>query len=238
MKTAARQPGEHGEHVTAIIVAAGAGVRMGGVDKLFAEVGGLPLLAHTLKAFEACPSVHEIILVSSDVNLNRCWKLVRSLELKKVTEVVPGGARRQDSVLQGLTRVQDSPWVIIHDGVRPFVNDTLISAGLAAAKEHGAAVAAVPVKDTIKVVNADGVVRNTPSRETLFAAQTPQVFRTEIILKAYKDAFGDVTDDAMLLERLGQPVSIYQGSYENIKVTTPDDLDLAECILARRGRQG
>ena len=236
MKTSTKHAHAHGERVTAIIVAAGAGVRMGGLDKLFAEVGGMPLLARTIQAFDACVSVDEIIVVASDANLDRCWKLAKSLGFKKVTQVVPGGARRQDSVLQGLAQVKDSPWVIIHDGVRPFVDDALISAGLAAAREHGAAVAAVPVKDTIKVVNADGLVRNTPARESLWAAQTPQVFQTELIRNAYQDAFGDVTDDAMLLERLGQPVKVYQGSNDNIKVTTPEDLDLAECILARRGK--
>lgn len=236
MKPSNKNTDTHRERVTAIIVAAGAGVRMGGLDKLFADVGGVPLLARTLRAFDTCPSVDEIIVVSSDANLDRCWKLARALGFKKVTQVVLGGARRQDSVLQGLAQVKDSPWVIIHDGVRPFVDDALITAGLAAAKQHGAAVAAVPVKDTIKVVNADGLVRNTPARETLWAAQTPQVFRTELIRSAYQDAFGDVTDDAMLLERSGHPVSVYQGSNDNIKVTTPDDLDLAECILARRGK--
>jgi 2-C-methyl-D-erythritol 4-phosphate cytidylyltransferase len=224
------------ERVSAIVVAAGAGVRMGGIDKLFADVGGMPLLARTLAAFEDCPSVDQIILVASESNLDRCWKLVRSYGFKKVTELVPGGARRQDSVQQGLDRVKDSPWVLIHDGVRPFIDDAMVAAGLEAAREHGAAVAAVPVKDTIKVVNADHLVRNTPRRETLWAAQTPQVFRTDVIRAAYRDAFGDITDDAMLLERLGQPVKVYQGSYENIKITTPEDLDLAECILRRRGK--
>jgi 2-C-methyl-D-erythritol 4-phosphate cytidylyltransferase len=224
------------ERVTAIIVAAGAGLRMGGIDKLFADVGGMPLLARTLTAFEACPSVDQIILVASESNLDRCWKLVRSYGFKKVTELVPGGARRQDSVQQGLDQVKDSLWVMIHDGVRPFIDDTLIAAGIEAAREFGASVAAVPVKDTIKVVNADHFVRNTPKRETLWAAQTPQVFRIDVIRAAYRDAFGDVTDDAMLLERLGQPVKVYQGSYENIKITTPEDLDMAECILKRRGK--
>jgi 2-C-methyl-D-erythritol 4-phosphate cytidylyltransferase len=227
---------EPSERVTAIIVAAGAGLRMGGIDKLFADLGGMPLLARTLAAFEACPSVDQIILVASESNLDRCWKLVQAYGFKKVTELVPGGARRQDSVQQGLDQVKDSLWVLIHDGVRPFIDDELITAGILAAREHGAAVAAVPVKDTIKVVNADHLVRNTPKRETLWAAQTPQVFRIDVILNAYRDAFGDVTDDAMLLERLGQPVKVYQGSYENIKITTPEDLDLAECILKRRGK--
>jgi 2-C-methyl-D-erythritol 4-phosphate cytidylyltransferase len=209
---------------------------MGGIDKLFADVGGMPLLARTLAAFEDCPSVDQIILVASESNLDRCWKLVRSYGFKKVTELVPGGARRQDSVERGLDQVKGSMWVLIHDGVRPFIDDALITSGIEAAREYGASVAAVPVKDTIKVVNADHLVRNTPRRETLWAAQTPQVFRVDVIRGAYRDAFGDVTDDAMLLERLGQPVKVYQGSYENIKITTPEDLDLAECILKRRGR--
>ena len=155
------------ERVTAIIVAAGAGLRMGGIDKLFADVGGMPLLARTLAAFEACPSVDQIILVASESNLDRCWKLVRSYGFKKVTELVPGGARRQDSVQQGLDQVKDSLWVLIHDGVRPFIDDALITAGIRTAREYGASVAAVPVKDTIKVVNADHLVRNTPKGDPL-----------------------------------------------------------------------
>jgi 2-C-methyl-D-erythritol 4-phosphate cytidylyltransferase len=127
--------------------------------------------------------------------------------------------------------------VLIHDGVRPFVDSSLIAAGLEAARQYGAAVAAVPVKDTIKVVNADRLVRNTPQRDLLWAAQTPQVFRIDVIQAAYRDAFGDVTDDAMLLERLGQPVKVYQGSYDNIKITTPEDLEMAECILRRRSAE-
>jgi 2-C-methyl-D-erythritol 4-phosphate cytidylyltransferase len=227
---------ERRERVTAIIVAAGAGVRMGGIDKLFADVGGIPLLARTISAFESCPLIDQIILVASESNLERCWKLVQTHGFRKVIELVPGGARRQDSVQQGLAQVKDCPWVLIHDGVRPFVDNELIVNGLEAAREHGAAVAAVPVKDTVKVVNPDRMVRNTPNRDSLWAAQTPQVFRTEVIRDAYRDAFGDVTDDAMLLERLGHPVKVYLGSYDNIKITTPEDLDLAECILRRRGK--
>lgn len=224
------------DRVAAIIVAAGSGIRMGGLDKLFADLGGQPLLARTVTAFEACPLVDEIILVSSEANLDRCWKLVRSCDFRKVTELVPGGARRQDSVLEGLNLVKDCPWVIIHDGVRPFVDSALIAAGLQAAREHGAAVAAVPVKDTVKVVNAERLIRNTPGRDSLWSAQTPQVFRTELIREAYRDAYGDVTDDASLLERSGHPVKVYLGSYDNIKITTPEDLDFAVCILGRRSR--
>lgn len=224
------------ERVAAIIVAAGAGVRMGGIDKLFTELGGIPLLARTIAAFDASPLVDEIVLVTSESNLDRCWRLVKARGFRKVTELVPGGTRRQDSVQQGLAQVTGSQWVLIHDGVRPFVDSSLIAAGLEAAREHGAAVAAVPVKDTIKVVNADRMVRNTPNRETLWMVQTPQVFRTDLIRSAYRDAFGDVTDDAMLLERLGHPIKVYQGCYDNIKITTPEDLELAECILKRRGK--
>lgn len=222
------------ERVAAIIVAAGSSSRMGGIDKLFADLGGMPLLARTISAFETSPLIDKIILVVNEANMERCWKMVRDYGFRKVIELVPGGARRQDSVQQGLAQVTDADWVLIHDGVRPFVDGTLIAAGLEAAREHGAAIPAVPVKDTIKVVNNDRLVRNTPNRDTLWAAQTPQVFRTELIISAYKDAFGDVTDDAMILERLGHPVKVYQGSYDNIKITTPEDLDIAQYILKRR----
>ncbi len=152
-----------------------------------------------------------------------------------MTDVCPGGRRRQDSVLAGLGLLKDCYWVIIHDGARPLLTADLIEAGLEAAKESGAAVAVVPVADTIKLAGDDGFVMGTPPRANLRAAQTPQVFRSDIITAAYAQPAGEVTDDASLVERLGYRVKLFMGSYDNIKLTTANDLALAEVLWAKRG---
>ncbi len=151
-----------------------------------------------------------------------------------MTAVCLGGKRRQDSVAAGLRQTGDCDWVVIHDGARPLLTAGLINDGLKAAQETGAAIAAMPVKDTIKIADEDKSVRQTLSRESLWAIQTPQVFRREVILKAYQQTDDDVTDDAALVERAGGKVILYMGSYDNIKVTTPDDLTLAEVLIRKR----
>ncbi len=223
-----------GEGVGAIVVAAGGGRRMGGRDKIFAELGGIPILAHVIDVLQRCALIDQIVVVLGAGNLERGRRLVRDSGWSKVREICRGGPRRQDSVAEGLKRLNDCRWVVIHDGARPLITIDLIERGLAVAQENGAAIAAVPVKDTIKVIGADGFVQGTPDRQRLWAAQTPQVFRFDIIEEAYRRARGDVTDDAMLLEGLGHRVKVYMGSYENIKVTTPEDLAIAEAILSRR----
>ena len=154
----------------------------------------------------------------------------------KVAQVCAGGRRRQDSVAAGLAEITDCDWVLIHDGARPFVTPELIKRGLESAKETGAAAAAVPVTDTIKLAGDDRIVRETPPRRYLWTAQTPQVFRFALITEAYRKAKGDVTDDASLVERAGYKVKLYMGSYGNIKITTPDDLTLAEVIVQKYGK--
>ncbi len=213
--------------VGAVIVAAGKSQRMGGVDKVFAPLGGQPALARVVDVFQRCHSVHQIVIVLSGSNLKQGQQLVATHAWVKVTDVCPGGERRQDSVAAGLSRLTNCDWVIIHDGARPLVTEALIDRGLEAAKETGAAVAAVPVTDTIKVAGEDGFVQGTPPRQNLWAAQTPQVFRFDIIAEAYRKAKPEVTDDARLVEQLGYKVKLYMGAYENIKVTTPDDLVFA-----------
>ena len=148
----------------------------------------------------------------------------------KVTDVCLGGDRRQDSVAAGLSRLDQCHWVVIHDGARPLVTVDLIERGLEAARETGAAIAAVPVTDTIKVASEEGFIQGTPPRQSLWAAQTPQVFRFDIITEAYRQAKYEVTDDARLVEQLGHKVKLYMGSYDNIKVTTPDNLAIAEVL--------
>ena len=224
------------ERVGAIIVAAGESRRMGGVDKVFAPLGGKPALARVLDAFESCDSVSQIVAVVSKENLERCRQLITEQGWSKPIEVCAGGRRRQDSVAAGLSRLSHCHWVVIHDGARPLVTADLIERGLEAAQETGAAVAAIPVTDTIKVAGGDRIVHQTPPRQNLWAVQTPQVFRFGIIAEAYKRAKGEVTDDASLVEQLGYKVKLYMGSYDNIKITTPDDLLIAEAWQQKHGK--
>ncbi len=222
------------EKVGAVIVAAGQSQRMGGVDKMFALLGDKPVLARVIDTFQRCDSIDQIVIVLSEQNLKQGQQLVARERWSKVTDVCLGGKRRQDSVAAGLNRINKCAWVVIHDGARPLVTQDLIKSGLEAVTETSAAVAAVPVTDTIKVAGDDWFVQETPPRRNLWAVQTPQVFRFDIIAEAYRQAKGEVTDDASLVEQLGYRVKLYMGSYDNIKVTTPDDLALAEVLWQRR----
>ena len=217
--------------VSAVIVAAGRSSRMGGVDKTFAPLLGAPLIAHTLHRFEECAAVGEIALVLAAESVARGRVLVLSRGYRKVTQVCAGGERRQDSVRQGLERLSDCDLVIIHDGARPCVDAATLERGIQAAYEHGAAVAGTPVKDTIKRVSPELLVQETPERASLWAAQTPQVFRHDLLLEAHRLCDADVTDDAAMVESLGHPVRMFEGTYANIKVTTAGDLVVAEAFL-------
>ncbi len=222
------------EKVGAIVVAAGTGRRMGGVEKIFANLAGKPLLAHTVDVFQRCPAIDQVVIVLSKERLDEGWRLVKEHCWSKVTEVCPGGAQRQDSVKEGVKRLSGCQWVVIHDGARPCLSQGLIEEGLNEARQSGAAIPALPVTDTIKVVSSDHFVAETPPRQRLWSVQTPQVFRFDIINEAYRKARGDATDDATLVENLGYKVKVYPGSHTNIKVTTPEDLLLAEAILRER----
>ncbi len=222
------------QKVGAVIVAAGSSQRMGGVDKIMALLGGKPVLARVIDVFQRCNSIDQIVVVLSEQNLKAGQQLVAEQEWSQVTAVCPGGERRQDSVAAGLSHLSQCSWVVIHDGARPLVTVDLIERGLETAVETGAAIAAVPVTDTIKVAGDDLLVQGTPPRRNLWAAQTPQVFRFDIIAEAYRQAKYEVTDDARLVEQLGYRVKLYMGSYDNIKVTTPDDLALAGWLLCRK----
>ena len=167
---------------------------MGRVDKMFALLGGKPILARVIDTFQRCNSIDQIVVVVAKENLERCQQLVAEQGWSKVTEVCPGGERRQDSVAAGLSRLNQCQWVIIHDGARPLVTVDLIDRGLMEARKTGAAVAGVPVTDTIKLAMDDMIVQGTPPRRNLWAVQTPQVFRFDIITKAYQSAKGEVTD--------------------------------------------
>jgi 2-C-methyl-D-erythritol 4-phosphate cytidylyltransferase len=215
----------------AVIVAAGAGARMQGADKLFSMVAGRPLLAHAVAAFEACRDVDRIALVMSDVNLDRGRDLVAHESFTKVVAVCAGGARRQDSVHCGLKTIGACDWVAVHDGGRPLVRPGMITRALEAARETGAAVPVLPITDTIKEVDDAGFVRGTLDRSRYVAVQTPQVFRYDLLLQAHQEVSEDVTDDASMVEKLGVRVKTYEGGPRNIKITTPEDITLAEAYL-------
>ena len=223
------------QKVGAIIAAAGKGERMGGVDKMLAPLAGRPVLARVVGVFQESALIDQIIVVLGEHNLEPGKKLLAAGGFSKVTDVCLGEWRRQESVLAGLGLLKDCHWVVIHDGARPLLTADLIEAGLEAAKESGAAVAALPVADTIKLAGDDGFVMGTPPRANLRAAQTPQVFRSDIITAAYAQPAGEATDDAALVEKLGYRVKLFMGSYDNIKLTTASDLALAEVLWAKRG---
>ncbi len=219
-----------------IIVAAGTSRRMQGRDKLWTPLAGRITLACTIDVFEASPLIDTIMLVLSTERLADATALCKQEGWRKIAAIVPGGKRRQDSVCAGLDSLlkiaPTTQWVMIHDGARPLVTPAMLEAGLKAAQQYLAAIAAVPVKDTIKLVQ-DGKVRTTLDRSELWAVQTPQVFSFPLIYQAHHSsaAQADVTDDAALLERSGQAVAIFQGAYTNIKITTQEDLLLAEAFI-------
>jgi 2-C-methyl-D-erythritol 4-phosphate cytidylyltransferase len=218
-----------------VIVAAGTSQRMAGINKLFAPLGGKTLLAWSVDTCQRYGLVQQIALVLNDKDLARGQKLKKERGWSKVT-LCPGGARRQDSVRQGLRQIKDCDWVMIHDGARPFLTLDLIEDGLKLVGETGAAVAAVPVKDTIKLADSKNLIKETLQRDKLWAAQTPQIFSFDVIIKAYENLAAEVTDDAAAVERLGYKVKLYMGHYENIKVTTVEDLALAH-IIAREWKE-
>ena len=222
------------ERVGAVVVAAGQSSRMTGLDKVFATVAGLPLVAHSICALEGSEAVDQIVLVLSAARLDEGRALVRCQGWHKVVAVCAGGDRRQDSVRVGLEHLDDCHWVVVHDGARPCVTPALVAQGVDAAQETGAAVAAVPSKDTIKVVSESGFVESTPDRNKLWSVQTPQTFRYDVLMSAHQQLQASFTDDAAMVEALGGRVKVHLGSYENLKVTTPEDLPIVEQWLSAR----
>ncbi|MFO7995686.1 MAG: 2-C-methyl-D-erythritol 4-phosphate cytidylyltransferase [Dehalococcoidia bacterium] len=214
-----------------VIVAAGTSQRMAGINKLFVPLSGKPLLAWSVDTCQRYNLARQIVLVLNDNDLARGQKLKEDRGWSKVT-LCPGGARRQDSVREGLRQIKDCDWVLIHDGARPFLTPDLIEDGLKAVRETGGAVAAVPVKETIKLAADERLIGETLERNRLWATQTPQVFSFDVITRAYDNLTTEVTDDATAVERLGYKVRLYMGDYKNIKVTTAEDLALAR-IIAR-----
>ncbi len=226
--------------ITALIPAAGMGRRMGKtVAKQFLPLGDKPMLAHTLLAFQRASEIDEIIPILSKEDMEHCLRdVIEQYHITKVKTLVVGGKERQDSVMNGLKKLEkDASVVLVHDGVRPFVTHEMIRECVEFVKKGECVVVGVPLKDTIKEVDDKGVVRHTLERSRLWAIQTPQAFPIKILRHAYEESYKQRilgTDDAMLVEQSGTRVRVIMGSYENIKITTPEDLVLAEEILKRR----
>ncbi len=232
--------------VAAVLLAAGSSSRMEGQDKQVIPLRGWPVFIHSLRVFEECELIDTICVVFSAENLDEGKKSIAEVGFRKVVATVTGGARRQDSVrigIEGIRASSDDPgrpnwseWLVIHDAARPFVDEPMIERGLKAAQETGASVAAVPLKDTVKQV-AGQIVVATPDRSELRIVQTPQVFRSATLIEAHSVIASDVTDDASMVEQNGSTVTVFDGAYDNIKITTPGDMALAETIFDRKNRQ-
>lgn len=229
--------------VVAVVPAAGLGTRMGGnTPKQYLTIGNLPLLVYSLQIFQELEEIGEVILSVPAADREYCWrKIVQPFGLEKVTKVVAGGARRQDSVRNGLAAISDRPdGILVHDGVRPFIDQVMVRKVIDCAGKTGAAVVAMPIHDTVKRVDPSGIIQETLKREELWQIQTPQVFRYDWLVEAHQQAQEhqwDVTDDAALIERMGYPVSVVEGSCFNIKVTKPDDLVFGKAILETIGNR-
>lgn len=211
------------------------------VPKQFIQLQSLPLLAHTLRVFEAADSVSAVIVVAPPAELPSCQRdIVERYGFKKVLKLVPGGEERQDSVRHGVELVDDQHDVIVvHDAVRPFLTPVMIDAVVGKARAYRAAIVAIPMRDTVKRIGASGLIEETVDRRPLWLAQTPQAFERALLQEAHRKADLDrfrATDDSQLVERLGVPVAIVEGSSDNIKITRPQDLVMGEAILAARSR--
>ena len=232
-----RKLSTRGAKCAAVIVAAGSATRMQGTDKIMAEHCGEPLILHTLRAFQENDDIHEIVLVTREDLQKQLSELCVSKKLTKVTRICKGGETRAASVQAGLDQISDAcDYVAIHDGARPLVSQTVIHDAVRKAAKFNAAAPAIPVKDTVKVVHG-GVVESTPDRSALYAVQTPQVFKLVLYRAALEKAVAakeELTDDCSAAEKFGLNVVITPGSDENLKVTTPTDLILAEALLKRR----
>lgn len=218
-------------HVAAVIVAAGSSTRMG-MPKMLLPLNGKPVIVHTLLAFQNCTAIDEIVLVTRAEDVDLMRELAANNGIGKLTSVVPGGDSRQYSVANGVRVCRaDTAYFAIHDGARPLVSVACIESVIRAAQRDGAAAAAVRVKDTIKVADADGFIQDTPDRETLWSVQTPQTFERGVYLRAieHMEATGlQVTDDCRMVEAIGYPVRLVEGEYTNLKITTPEDICTAE----------
>jgi 2-C-methyl-D-erythritol 4-phosphate cytidylyltransferase len=224
------------EKIGVVVVAAGSSRRMNGKDKILTSLAGKPVLCRVLEPFLRFSQVGRIVLVLNRRNLSSARELLSEYGWDERVVTCLGGKRRQDSVLAGLKKLGKCDWVIIHDGARPRITLAFIRRGLGAARETGAATAAIPVTDTIKLAGTDMVVRWTMPRENLWQIQTPQIFRYDILINAFQFNEYDVTDEAQLVELTGGRVKLFTGAYDNIKITTPDDLAIVGALMRQRKR--
>lgn len=223
---------------TAIVLAAGQGKRMNSkIQKQFLELGGKPLIYYALKCFQDSELIRDIILVTGQESVSFCKEeIVEKYEFTKVVKVIPGGKERYDSVYQGLLACQDTEYVLIHDGARPFITEEILQRGMQGAEKAGACVIGMPSKDTVKISDEQGFVAQTPERSSVWTIQTPQIFEYKLIRDAHEKIrcrdMAAITDDAMVVEQeTGSKIVLVEGSYKNIKITTPEDLDIAEIFL-------
>lgn len=223
--------------ISAVIVSAGNSTRMGGINKQFLELDGAPVIVNTITIFQRCHMIDEIIIVTRESDIDEIAKLVEKNDFYKVSNIVPGGETRQLSVYEGVKSTSNiADLVVIHDGARPLVTVKVIEETIRAAAEYGAAATGVKVKDTVKVVDDKDNIIDTPNRAYMRFIQTPQVFDKNLYLDAVKNVKNskDFTDDCKLIEAYGKTVKFVDGDYENIKITTPEDIDLAESYIKRR----
>lgn len=218
------------ERIAVILLAAGSSTRMQGIDKVWADLGGEPLIARSLQAAAALDGVTDIIVVTAASRHDEVQTLGALLGV--AVRCVEGGARRQDSVAAGIAAATDADWYLVHDAARPLAGAALFAAVLDAARAHGAAIPVVPVVDTVKRVDAEGRVVETLDRSALRAVQTPQGFAGPLLRRAHAEVHADATDDASMVEAIGAPVVTVPGTPANLKVTTPADLVLARALLA------
>ncbi|MAP89027.1 2-C-methyl-D-erythritol 4-phosphate cytidylyltransferase [Candidatus Poribacteria bacterium] len=225
------------QKICTLIPAAGSGNRMGDphTKKTYLSLLDLPVLSQTIRVFDLNPIISDILVIVSEGDLSNCQAVaITPYDFSKVLNLVVGGSTRQESVYNGLNFVpEDTQLVIVHDGVRPFVTDKMIHECVSSASKFGAAAVAVPTKDTIKVIDENQFSVETPNRDQLWAVQTPQCFRKDLLVKAHRQAKVnqvEVTDDAALVEQLGFKVKLVMGSYNNLKITTPEDMVVARAF--------
>ena len=228
----------NGERVGAILAAAGSSRRMGGRDKLWETLGGRPLILWSLAALDECPLVDEIVVAVAPADCEGVAERLSRERWRLPLRCCAGGKRRQDSVRHALGLLAGCAWVVVHDGARPLVTPQLLGAVLAGAEETGAAVAGLPLHDTLQRVGQDGAIARAVRREGVWAIQTPQAFRYDLLTRAFARVRGTATDEGTLVRRLGHPVQVVRGDRRNLKVTEPEDLALAEAWLALRGDGG
>ncbi len=223
-----------------IVLAAGSSSRMAGIDKIWADLGGVALLAHALRAASMLIGVTDVVVVSSGARHADITALASTVGVE--VRCVEGGARRQDSVARGIEAAPDADYYLVHDGARPLASTALFTRVLDAARMHAAVVPAVPVVDTVKRLDGHGRVLETVDRSALAAVQTPQGFAGELLRRAHREVTADATDDASMVEAMGEPVVTVTGDSANLKVTTPRDLVIARALLAaasdRDGSEG